>query len=76
MDHISGLPYIEVGRLAQPAGLPDHPGGLMQYEIEMEPEDDGRWIAEVPGLSGVLTYGRTRDEAAARVQALALPIVR
>jgi predicted RNase H-like HicB family nuclease len=40
--------------------------------IETEREDDGRWIAEVAALPGVLAYGRTRDEAIARVQALAL----
>jgi predicted RNase H-like HicB family nuclease len=43
----------------------------MTFEIEIDREDDGRWVAEVPGLSGVLSYGRTRDEAVARVPALA-----
>ena len=41
----------------------------MTLEIEIDREDDGRWIAEVPDLSGVLAYGPTRDEAVARVQA-------
>jgi len=40
--------------------------------IELEREDDGRWIAEVPSLPGVMVYGQTRDEAVARVEALAL----
>jgi predicted RNase H-like HicB family nuclease len=45
------------------------------FEIEIDREDDGRWMAEVPVLSGVQTYGRTRDEAIARVQALALRVI-
>lgn len=47
----------------------------MTFEIEIEREDDGRWMAEVPALSGVLTYGGTRNEAIARVQALALRVI-
>lgn len=40
--------------------------------VETEREADGRWIAEVPELPGVMVYGRTRQEAINRVQALAL----
>ena len=47
----------------------------MTLEIEIDRETDGRWIAEVPALSGVLAYGQTRDEAVARVQALALRVI-
>ena len=47
----------------------------MQYQIELEQEEDSRWIAEIPELPGVLTYGQTRDEAVARVQALALRVI-
>jgi predicted RNase H-like HicB family nuclease len=47
----------------------------MNLRIEIEREADGRWIAEVPDLSGVMTYGKTRDEAIARVQALALRVL-
>ena len=47
----------------------------MVFQIEIEREKDGRWIAEVPDLSGVLVYGLTRDEAVARVQALALRVL-
>ena len=43
--------------------------------VEVELEDDGRWIAEVTGLSGVMAYGRTRDEALARTEALALRVL-
>lgn len=45
------------------------------FEIELDREADGRWIAEVPELPGVLTYGQTREEAVARVQALALRVL-
>ena len=44
----------------------------MNLTIETEQEDDGRWIAEVPELGGVLAYGATREEAMAKAQALAL----
>lgn len=40
-------------------------------KIELEQEEDGRWIGEVPDLPGVLTYAKTRQEAMAAVQALA-----
>jgi predicted RNase H-like HicB family nuclease len=43
--------------------------------IELERESDGRWLAEVPDLAGVLCYGANRDEAVARVQALALRVL-
>lgn len=47
----------------------------MHFRIELDREEDGRWIAEVPDLPGVMTYGRTRDDAIARVQALALRVL-
>ena len=47
----------------------------MTFSIELERETDGRWIAEVPDLPGVLAYGTTQNEATARVQALALRVV-
>ena len=40
--------------------------------IEIEREEDGRWIAEVPDLPGVMVYGQTREEAISKVEALAL----
>jgi len=39
--------------------------------VEVEQEADGRWLAEVPDLPGVLAYGSTADEAASRAQILA-----
>ena len=47
----------------------------MPLTIEVEQEDDGRWIAEVPELPGVLTYGASASEAQAKVQALALRVL-
>jgi len=47
----------------------------MNFTIELEQETDGRWIAEVSELRGALVYGQTRDQAIARVQALALRIL-
>jgi predicted RNase H-like HicB family nuclease len=43
--------------------------------IESEREEDGRWIAEVPALPGVLTYGETEAQARAKVKALALRVI-
>jgi predicted RNase H-like HicB family nuclease len=43
--------------------------------IQHEREEDGRWIAEVPELPGVLAYGTTADEAMARAEALALRVL-
>ena len=45
------------------------------FTIELEREEDGRWIAEVPALPGVLCYAQDRDEAVAGVQALALRVI-
>jgi len=47
----------------------------MTLGIELEREQDGPWLAEVPALSGVMCYGKTRDDAVARVQALALRVL-
>jgi predicted RNase H-like HicB family nuclease len=47
----------------------------MPLSIEVEQEDDGRWLAEVPDLPGVVAYGLTRDEAIGRAQALALRVL-
>lgn len=44
----------------------------MNFSIELEREVDGRWIAEVPSLPGVIVYGESRAEAIAKAKALAL----
>jgi predicted RNase H-like HicB family nuclease len=51
---------------------------LQEHEImkiELERENDGRWIAEVPDLPGVMAYGESRKEALAKVQSLALRVI-
>ena len=47
----------------------------MPLRIEIDSEEDGRWIAEVMELPGVLAYGESRAEAVDRVQALALRVL-
>ncbi len=44
-------------------------------KIESEKEEDGRWIAEIPALPGVLAYGTTKADASAKAQALALRVI-
>jgi predicted RNase H-like HicB family nuclease len=48
---------------------------LQKMIIEFEQETDGRWIAEIPELPGVMAYGSTRSEAARTVKALALRVL-
>jgi len=43
--------------------------------IEIEREEDGRWIAEIPELPGVMVYGETRKEAISKAEALALRVM-
>jgi predicted RNase H-like HicB family nuclease len=47
----------------------------VRFRVEIEHEQDGRWLAEVPELPGALAYGGSATEAQARVQALALRVV-
>jgi predicted RNase H-like HicB family nuclease len=47
----------------------------MHFTIEHEREEDGRWLAEVPELPGVVAYGATAQEAMARARALALRVL-
>jgi predicted RNase H-like HicB family nuclease len=47
----------------------------MTFTVEYEQESDGRWLAEVLELSGVLAYGQTSDKAIAKSQALALRVL-
>ena len=47
----------------------------MTFTVEIEQEEDGRWVAEVIELPGVMAYGRSQEEAKAKVQALALRVV-
>jgi predicted RNase H-like HicB family nuclease len=43
--------------------------------IEIEREEDGRWIGEVPELPGVMVYGQSREDVIVRAQALALRVL-
>lgn len=47
----------------------------MEYHIEFEQEEDGRWIAEILTLPGVMAYGVTRTEAKSKVEALAVRVI-
>jgi predicted RNase H-like HicB family nuclease len=47
----------------------------LNYTLDCEQEADGRWIAEVPELPGVLCYGASRDEAIRKAEALALRVI-
>jgi len=47
----------------------------MEFAIETEMEDDGRWIAEVADLPGTMAYGQSCDIAIQKVQALALRVI-
>ena len=47
----------------------------MNFEIVCEREDDGRWLAEVPQLPGVLAHGPSANEAMAKAQVLALRVL-
>jgi predicted RNase H-like HicB family nuclease/predicted transcriptional regulator len=49
--------------------------GLARFTVEIDRETDGRWIADVPELPGVMTYGATEAEAIAKCQALALRVI-
>jgi predicted RNase H-like HicB family nuclease len=47
----------------------------MDFQIVFDREEDGRWIAEIETLPGVLAYGATRTEARSKAQALALRVI-
>ncbi len=48
---------------------------MITFKVEIEQEDDGRWLAEVVELPGVLAYAETQETALSRVQALALRVI-
>lgn len=47
----------------------------MNFTLEFEQEEDGRWLAEVPELPGVMAYGASADEAMAKAEVLALRVI-
>jgi len=48
---------------------------IVRFNIEIEQETDGRWMAEIGDLPGVMAYGATRNQAIGAVEALALRVV-
>ena len=74
---LSGRKLSKSGRVAAQkfTGLCYTTVMALNLTIEVEQEDDGRWIAEVPALPGVMVYGGAREEAVSRVQALALRVL-
>jgi predicted RNase H-like HicB family nuclease len=57
------------------ATLPHPPEGGEQFTILLEQETDGRWLAEVPELPGVMAYGKSKNDAEVAVTALALRVI-
>ncbi len=51
-----------------------HKSGLV-FTVEFDREEDGRWIAEIPQLAGVMVYGESKEDALVRVQALAYRVL-
>lgn len=47
----------------------------MDFIVELEKEEDGRWIAELVDIPGALAYGQSQQEALARVEAVALRVI-
>ncbi len=47
----------------------------LRFRIELDREEDGRWIAEIASLPGAMAYGKTKQEAVATVKALALRVL-
>ena len=47
----------------------------MQFQLECEREDDGRWLAEIAAIPGVLAYGASANEAMAKAEVLALRVL-
>ena len=56
-------------------GAPRAGDRRMRFTIEVEREEDGRWIAEIAEIPGAMTYGTSRGEAIGRVEALALRVL-
>ena len=48
---------------------------FVTFTVEVEQETDGRWIAEIPQIPGAMSYGTSREEAVARVEALGLRVL-
>ena len=67
LEPIRALSSVE---LAEPVPMP-----TQDYVFETEQEEDGRWIAEIPDLPGVMAYGSSQEEAIANAEAIALRVI-
>ena len=72
---VSGETLMRERRAIMAVGAPRAGDRRMQFTIEVEREEDGRWIAEIAEIPGAMTYGTSRGEAIARVEALALRVL-
>jgi predicted RNase H-like HicB family nuclease len=72
MRHLSGVPNFHGDDSVCAAGWV---GYAHRMTIEVEQEDDGRWIAEAPLIPGAMAYGATQAEAVMKVEALVLRIL-
>ncbi len=80
IGHKSGLPLnsafaIKNMALHNPLEVRYHICRVNRMKIEIEREEDGRWIAEIPDLPGVIVYGDSRNEAISKAEALALRVL-
>ena len=57
------------------ATLPQPPDTGESFKIEFDREEDGRWLADIPALPGVMAYGSTKEDAEIKVTALALRVL-
>jgi predicted RNase H-like HicB family nuclease len=75
-SNIQGIMWIEPPEGCMIASQPPAVlRGRVEFHIEVEREEDGRWLADVPELSGVMAYGKTQEEAKANAEALALRVI-
>jgi predicted RNase H-like HicB family nuclease len=64
-----------VRKVCNLGGLDEAYNELMELSIEIDREDDGRWIAEVLEIPGVMTYGSTREDAISNTERLAIEVI-
>ena len=75
LERMKALPSRRKKLIAAIKGTPVEEKQLMNFIVELEQEEDGRWIAEVVEIPGAMAYGKTQEEAMARAEALALRVV-
>src|SRR5271163_2739031 len=77
MDHVAAEGRLRLKRCYTQLEAMKHAAKAEAFNLKVEfsREDDGRWIADIPALPGVTVYGRTRKQALASVEALALRVI-